>query len=54
MTEKAAEYLTMGVDRVWIVDPEKQRVCVLRADIEPQSFGTREEVRRGGAASFPL
>lgn len=44
MVEKAAEYLAMGVDRVWIVDPEKRRVCVLRSDIEPQSYGTRQTI----------
>jgi len=35
MLEKVGEYLRMGVDRVWIVDPAKKRVHVFRADGEP-------------------
>ncbi len=35
MVEKAGEYLRMGVDRVWIVDPSTRRVHVLRPDAEP-------------------
>jgi Uma2 family endonuclease len=35
MVEKAGEYLRMGVDRVWIIDPKKRSVCVLRPDSEP-------------------
>lgn len=35
LLEKAGEYLRMGVDRVWIVDPKSRRVHVLRPDAEP-------------------
>lgn len=45
MLEKAAEYLTMGVDRVWIVDPKHRRVRVLRADVEPTVLGERQYLR---------
>jgi Uma2 family endonuclease len=35
MVEKAGEYLRMGVDRVWIVDPKRRSLTVLRPDDEP-------------------
>lgn len=35
MVEKAGEYLRMGVDRVWILDPDTERVHVFRSDAEP-------------------
>lgn len=35
MVEKAGEYLHMGVDRVWVVDPKSRRVHVFRAECEP-------------------
>lgn len=42
MVEKAGEYLQMGVDRVWIVDPKKRRVHVLRPDDEPAIFSEKQ------------
>ncbi len=44
MVEKAGEYLRMGVDRVWIVDPTSQRVHVLRGDAEPTAFSTDQNL----------
>lgn len=38
MVTKAGEYLRLGADRVWIVDPARRRVCVFRADQEPQMY----------------
>ncbi|MDX2197356.1 MAG: Uma2 family endonuclease [Phycisphaerae bacterium] len=35
LLEKAGEYLVMGVDRVWIVDPKRRCVCIVRPDQEP-------------------
>ena len=35
MVEKAGEYLRMGVDRVWVIDPDTRRVQILRSDHEP-------------------
>lgn len=35
MVEKAGEYLRMGVDRVWVVDPRTRRVHVFRTDAPP-------------------
>lgn len=35
MVQKVGEYLRMGVDRVWIVDPKTQRVHIYRSDAEP-------------------
>jgi len=38
LVEKAGEYLRMGVDRVWVIDPKTRRVHVFRADTEPAAF----------------
>ena len=38
MVGKAAEYLGFGVDRVWIVDPDRRRAWVFRGDEEPCVF----------------
>ncbi len=38
MLEKAGEYLRMGVDLVWIIDPKKRRVCILRSEQEPETL----------------
>jgi Uma2 family endonuclease len=35
MLEKVGEYLRLGVDRVWLVDPKTQRVHIYRPDAEP-------------------
>jgi Uma2 family endonuclease len=35
MVTKAAEYLHMGADRVWIIDPRSQQVHIYRSDCEP-------------------
>ena len=35
MLEKAGEYLRMGTDCVWIIDPKTQRLHIYRADTEP-------------------
>ncbi|MBI4581515.1 MAG: Uma2 family endonuclease [Planctomycetes bacterium] len=39
MVEKAGEYLRMGVDRVWVIDPSSRRVHVFRPDVEPLVLG---------------
>jgi Uma2 family endonuclease len=36
MLEKSAEYLRMGVDRVWILDPQTRSLHIHRADREPE------------------
>ncbi len=41
---KAGEYLTMGVNRVWVVDPEKRRVHILRPDESPSVLYERDTV----------
>lgn len=38
LVKKAGEYLEMGVDVVWIVDPRTKRVHVLRGNTEPSVF----------------
>ena len=35
MVRKTSEYLAMGVDRVWVVDPQTRRVHIFRPDAEP-------------------
>jgi Uma2 family endonuclease len=44
MVEKAAEYLAMGVDRVWIVDIGKQHVHVFHRDAEPEVFDAKSTI----------
>jgi Uma2 family endonuclease len=39
MVAKTAEYLHMGVDRVWIIDPSTKRVHIYRPDGEPAVLG---------------
>jgi len=39
MVEKAGEYLSMGVDRGWVMNPETRRVHVFRSDAEPAILG---------------
>jgi Uma2 family endonuclease len=45
MLEKASEYLELGVDRVWIVDPGARTVNVFRPDGDPLRLTTRETIR---------
>ncbi len=35
MVEKVGEYLRMGVDVVWVIEPKSQRVHVYHPDVEP-------------------
>ncbi|MBI4579579.1 MAG: Uma2 family endonuclease [Planctomycetes bacterium] len=35
MVEKVGEYLRMGVDAVWVIDPKSRRVHLYRPDTEP-------------------
>lgn len=43
MAEKATDYITAGVTRVWIVDPTAQTITVFAADILPVTYrGDRE------------
>lgn len=42
LLRKAGEYFDMGVDRVWIVDPKRRRLCVLRPDDEPMVLSDRQ------------
>ncbi len=48
MVEKAGEYLRMGVDRVWVVDPESRRVHVFRADAEPVILSEADRLADAG------
>lgn len=44
LVEKAAEYLAMGVDRVWVISPETRRLHILRPDAEPQVLTEKQKV----------
>lgn len=43
--EKAAEYLRMGADRVWLVAPEQRTVHVLGRDVPPAQFAAGSLLR---------
>ena len=45
MVEKAGEYLQMGVDRVWIVDPRGRTVHLFGPDAAPRQLNEQDEVR---------
>ncbi|MFO0974190.1 MAG: Uma2 family endonuclease [Phycisphaerae bacterium] len=45
MVEKAGEYLRMGVDRVWVLDPRKRSLHVFSAGAEPVRLSGRDLVR---------
>jgi Uma2 family endonuclease len=49
MTEKAAEYLRLGADRAWIIDPRKRTLHVFRPDEPPHEY-TEADVIRDDAA----
>lgn len=44
MTEKAAEYLRMGADRVWIIDPKRNTLHVFTADQPPREYGEKDTI----------
>ena len=44
MVEKAGEYLRMGVDRVWVVDPQSCRLHVFRPDRGPMELTEADTV----------
>jgi Uma2 family endonuclease len=48
MVTKAAEYLHMGVDRVWIIEPRSARLHIYRSDSEPVVL------QRGDTLTEPL
>ncbi len=43
LVEKAREYLRMGVDRVWILDPQRRTMHVVQGEAEPMPV--QDEVR---------
>jgi Uma2 family endonuclease len=42
--EKVDAYLAAGVKLVWIIDPHKQTVLVLRPDAPPRLFNVTETI----------
>lgn len=45
LLEKAGEYLRVGVDRVWILDPARKRLHILRAKAEPEVLNAGDVVQ---------
>ena len=53
--EKIAEYFAMGVDRVWIVEPENRAVSVFVSATESHRLGDEDElVGEGALEGFSL
>ncbi len=48
MVQKAGEYLRMGVERVWVIDPKKRSLHVFRADAPPAELGVDDRMRDAG------
>lgn len=44
MVERAGEYLRMGVDRVWVIDPTTRRLHVFRSDVEPVTLNAGDPI----------
>lgn len=44
LKEKAEEYLAAGIEEVWIVDPKKNNVLVMRTDSAPRSLSADDEL----------
>lgn len=51
MTEKVAEYLRMGVDRAWILDPRNRTLHVFQQNEPPREY--REGDTVGGDPALP-
>ncbi len=49
MTEKAAEYLRIGADRVWVVDPKRNTLHVFTADQPPREYGENDTIENDPA-----
>lgn len=49
MTEKAAEYLRMGADRVWVIDPQRNTLHVFTSDAPPREFGVADTIENDPA-----
>ena len=45
LAEKATDYLTAGVDRVWIVDAQAKTITVFYPDAVPQTFKGERVIR---------
>jgi Uma2 family endonuclease len=54
MGQKARDYLEVGIDRVWLVDPEAQTVTVFAADVDPQTYGKGRCLTDSGLPNLKL
>jgi Uma2 family endonuclease len=52
--EKADEYLAAGIEEVWIVDPRKRNVEVVRRDSPVRQFGERDELTSSVLPGFSV
>jgi Uma2 family endonuclease len=48
MRQKIEEYLAIGADRVWIVEPDNRAVLVFRSTTDVQEFGEEDTLRGEG------
>ncbi len=44
MTEKVAEYLRIGADRAWVIDPQRHTLHVFSPDQTPRAYPAEETV----------
>jgi Uma2 family endonuclease len=44
MREKSDEYLAAGVEEVWVIDPKKNSVLILRSDAVPRTLSDSDVV----------
>ncbi|MEW6364608.1 MAG: Uma2 family endonuclease [Acidobacteriota bacterium] len=53
--QKVEEYFAIGVDRVWVVEPENRAVVVFRSAVEMQRLGLADTLRgEGDLAGFAI
>ncbi len=45
MVEKTGEYLAMGVNRAWVLDPQAQTLHIFGGDARPMELSGQDEVR---------
>jgi Uma2 family endonuclease len=49
--EKLADYFSIGVERVWIVDPQNRKVVVFSSPTDAEEYGQADTLRGEGILS---
>ena len=49
MREKLADYFSIGVDRVWVVEPRNRKVLVFSSTIDVEEYDEGDTLRGEGA-----